>query len=462
MPTDDREQQFERALARHLRNTSPDSSCPDAEILAAYHERTLSLEELAQWKEHIAACTRCQESLALVEQSEDVRLEEWEDKNVLVPAEESALPKRMQAVGASIHQDEKAFPAQTIAAAPVSRGIGRPRWRWIVPVGALAASMIVWVGVRESQRQRTQSVENVQVAQSRPPAPQVPATAYEAADQLKKEEPPAQNSNQALRSQKAIPAPSAKLVSPKATEPAARPSPSPPPAVGSEISGQKDLELFAAGKAASTEPPAPLPRDIAPNRADKAAAPSAANANAPVGAMGGAIANRPAEEKMKAPVPSAAETVEVQGEGAPSKTTASQFGLSKHVAANLVRQADEDHRYILAPDGNYAWHVGEAGRIEHSVDMGRTWKLQASGVTADLTSGSAASSKVCWIVGKVGTVLLTADGGKHWGQVSSPITEDLGGIHATDKLHASIWDVSNRASFETSDGGATWKRTSNE
>jgi hypothetical protein len=57
-------------------------------------------------------------------------------------------------------------------------------------------------------------------------------------------------------------------------------------------------------------------------------------------------------------------------------------------------------------------------------------------------------------------VLLTTDGGKHWKPVSTPITEDLGGIHATDSLHASIWDVPNRKSYQTNDGGASWSQTS--
>ena len=45
MPSDDRDQQLERALARHLRDATPDLDCPDAEILAAFHERTLALDE---------------------------------------------------------------------------------------------------------------------------------------------------------------------------------------------------------------------------------------------------------------------------------------------------------------------------------------------------------------------------------------------------------------------------------
>ena len=70
MPADDRDRQLERALALHLGNASPDAACPDPEILAAYHERTLSPEEMADWKDHIALCSRCQEALGLIEESE--------------------------------------------------------------------------------------------------------------------------------------------------------------------------------------------------------------------------------------------------------------------------------------------------------------------------------------------------------------------------------------------------------
>ena len=80
----------------------------------------------------------------------------------------------------------------------------------------------------------------------------------------------------------------------------------------------------------------------------------------------------------------------------------------------------------------------------------------------DLRAGSATSDRVCWLIGGAGTILLTTDGGKHWKQVTSPMVEDLGGIHARDAQHASIWDVPNRKSFETDDGGTTWKRTANE
>jgi hypothetical protein len=80
MPADD--SLFEKALARQMRNRAPGTdaaangesasreaaaqhhqNCPDAEILAAYHERSLSDGEINLWTEHLVSCTRCQEIL---------------------------------------------------------------------------------------------------------------------------------------------------------------------------------------------------------------------------------------------------------------------------------------------------------------------------------------------------------------------------------------------------------------
>src|SRR5450755_2798268 len=122
MPSDERDRQFERALQRHLRASSADAACPDAEILAAYHERTLSPEEVAQWKEHIVACSRCQETLALVEETSPVALHEWEEKGVaqrtVFLGESQDRTAKFEAV-----QEESAYPAMESAisgSAPLS------------------------------------------------------------------------------------------------------------------------------------------------------------------------------------------------------------------------------------------------------------------------------------------------------------------------------------------------------
>jgi photosystem II stability/assembly factor-like uncharacterized protein len=117
---------------------------------------------------------------------------------------------------------------------------------------------------------------------------------------------------------------------------------------------------------------------------------------------------------------------------------------------------------IAAPGGKKIWSVGPNGQILHSKDSGRTWLQQFSGVSSNLGGGSAPSEKVCWLAGAAGTLLRTADGGNHWEAIRTPISGDLGGVHASDAKHASIWDAPNRFSYETSDGGATWKQTANE
>jgi hypothetical protein len=119
-------------------------------------------------------------------------------------------------------------------------------------------------------------------------------------------------------------------------------------------------------------------------------------------------------------------------------------------------------RLIAVPGSNVMWRAGRGGLIEFSKDAGSSWSRQTSGVRADLFSGSAPSDKICWIVGRLGTVLLTTDGGAHWNLLSSPMKDDLGGVQASDALHARVWNSIDTKSFETSDGGVTWKRYVNE
>jgi photosystem II stability/assembly factor-like uncharacterized protein len=117
---------------------------------------------------------------------------------------------------------------------------------------------------------------------------------------------------------------------------------------------------------------------------------------------------------------------------------------------------------IVTPIDQYAWRVWPGGKIEYSFDSSRTWELQKSGVTTDLTAGSAPSDKVCWIVGRAGTVLLTTDRGKHWKRLASPIKEDVAGVYAQDGKRASVWTASHKQSFETNDGGMTWTPNDNK
>lgn len=583
MPIDDREQEFERALARHLRDAQ--GACPDAEILAAYHERTLSLEEMAKWKEHIAACERCQEALALVEQTEAVDSEEWKEQDFVVPQKAAAAAAGPRALSAGIEKRrDAAAPPFAVASSKAARPERRPRanWKWIAPIGAIAAGVMVWVGSVELQKKNQPASPSVQIAQNRPqeePPPlaiQMPSPTMRT-DQLAQK----QEEDNALRDEGA-----ARTVVPKVAAKSAVPMSAPTmnasgglPAVQGQLDKKKDAtgEGFGSGAGRAAEPKAPpsvvsselkaegsdivsvgqganvsggqmnapmagaktapAPAAPPPDRARSAMTHKstegfvAGNLSAITGsvldpsgaAISGAVitaidtsngSSRTAvadaagkfeltglpsdtyrlivaqngfakSEQMVALQPkqneqlniqlkleSSSQTVEVTSAAAAINTSSAQVSNDATVARKLpmngrnyvalTQLAAANPQYIVSPDRTAGWRVGDAGKIERTTDNGKTWKAQASGVSVDLRTGSASSGKVCWVVGKAGTILLTTDGGKHWKQITSPISGDLGGVHAVDALHASIWDVPNRQSFETSDGGATWKRTANE
>ena len=92
-----------------------------------------------------------------------------------------------------------------------------------------------------------------------------------------------------------------------------------------------------------------------------------------------------------------------------------------------------------------------------------TWKLQTSGVTAQLRGLDVVSHRVVWASGSAGTVLRTTDGGKSWHDVSPKGhgTEELEfrDIEAFDAKRAVILSIGNGEDsriYRTKDGGKTW------
>lgn len=117
MPRDDREQNFEKALAGslHSSNAAPGNDCLDAETLAAYHDRLLDPDEMAQRKTHIASCERCQEILAQLETTDGIAVEA--DRDLLLdqiildipetePAAAAAPPAELQSESQSLPEPQ--------------------------------------------------------------------------------------------------------------------------------------------------------------------------------------------------------------------------------------------------------------------------------------------------------------------------------------------------------------------
>ena len=613
MLSDERDGQFERALQRHMRGSSPDVACPDAETLAAYHERTLSLEELARWKEHIGGCVRCQETLALVEETNLVILPEEEEITSLGKVgsfgSNANLPAGFRRMREEVLDEAAGGEPERMPAAPASmpkKVAGRVSLRWMAAAGAMAAGLLVFVVIREGKQAPQKTQPAVQMAENRESAPPM-AKQEESVQEPKREEQAASKNESTLAGHRddmaqrmtAPPGSSNKPtmegysssfgknevdklqkdggVEGKAivqqdsrareqaradldaarssgaiasSAPAAAPMPAaalpPSPAVSGGIvrNGNEALPTPAQGVGSGSGQGAGIAGGTASTASGKRvlkARPSDVHGNVTADAMtpakkpsaglsaitgtvvdqsGGAVRgavitavdttngnsktavaddsgtfrlsdlptdqyrvsvahegfstaeqtvmlqpHRDEELSVQLKIGEVSETVEVTGAATTLQTESSSVRSLPVNGRNYIefqRLAATDSHYIMTPDQKIAWRVGGSGKIERTADQGKTWKVQASGVVTDLTSGSSPTENVCWLVGKVGTLLKTMDGGKHWMLIETPLKADLGGVHAVDALHASIWNVANNKSLQTADGGVTWTPAANE
>jgi hypothetical protein len=500
MAPDDRDRTFEKALARHLRPSAsagvdanaltgtpaerPAELCPDPEILAAYHDGLLSFEERNFWKQHVVGCDHCQFVLAHLETPLEipVNLETNENVAVLkhpVPSGKAASPAHIA----------RPSPPHTL------------RWLWLVPAGAIAATLIVWVSLNEPKPSPLAPPPSVEIAENRQPASAAPSSVPMRAipkEREEKDQPAApsvgadagaasanrdltsqQSQNQVQLTQQspfqaaAKPAHGPSLSQQKQEQQIMRAAPGNAgafdkkksdaevsPSVGDRL--DEDLRQKAA-------PPQPLP---APSEPGFVASGSVPRPVAGQAASGGAAA--PA---APAPAPSSAANVAAPKTNAASADASSAVTESVEVSTELQTRSQsrsmlraaalQNPHVFAAPGAKQLWRIGPAGSLEHSKDKGLNWTPQISGVYNDLLAGSAPSGKVCWIVGASGTILRSTDGGTHWTKLDSPVTNDLTGIHATDAMRAQIWFVVDPQTgviklYQTADGGVTWSPVSTQ
>jgi len=574
---EDRDQLFEQALARHLRaGGAAESVCLDPEMLAAYHERSLSPEEVASAKSHIVSCARCQQVLAQLEVTEtfdEVHDTEQADVPALVAA----------AVSVEAHPKPVSLPSKSAAPREASsRVVAIPpkkyfSLRWAAPAGAIAAALLLWIGFRDSATKPIAPASSVQVAENRQQAPASPAKEeskdFAPPKELEKQKagaPSADQFHEATRSLPPAAAPSLRdekkdyAVAGKLegqdkrlhpdheyrveTRPgiAGGRGPSAAAAQAQANNALQRADQGVVGGAAQMAEAAPAPTDLdkaEPQKNQPALAAKSARAGGlaqlvpappPPAAKaissrlrgsvtdpsGAAVAGASVELKSAEGAPvaststdsggtylltdvapgnyqlelqspgfktgsltgvnvaagenvvngrlelgSSSETVEVTAQSVVVNSQAAEITAvparkSRNLKALIL--ASSGLQTVASPDGKAVWKFGEAGQILHSANGGKDWTAQVSGVSAKLLAASAPTAKICWIAGAAGTLLLTTDGGKHWQPITVPITGDLGGVHASDAMHASIWDVPNRLSYETFDGGKTWKQTANE
>src|SRR6267378_1928258 len=116
--------------------------CPDAELIAAYHERSLQPDEIARWEGHFAICGRCRKILA-----------------VLVATDEEPLAEKEVA-----HLGELVAASRPIETTRPNRLAWRTRW--LAPALGVAAALAVWVAMRPPWRTAEQSSSGTLIAQA--------------------------------------------------------------------------------------------------------------------------------------------------------------------------------------------------------------------------------------------------------------------------------------------------------
>lgn len=480
MPSDERDRRFDKAIARHLRSAVPSGdaanrpadslsrrdSCPDAETLAAYHERSLLPEELNSWKEHIVACAHCQELLAHLELTDKIPLHAAEEEEVLAmtDAQHGVVSQSIEALPrlAAPSQDQRAVTAAQPDSARASRLAGGARWRWLAPAGAIAAGLLVWIAMHENHRPGLPSSNEIKMAKNQePPAPAPPVlTPAPSAPSLGRSSP---SSSRVAAGDLRSYAPRAESRSREQRQMAdlrdegafAKSS------ADKESGARKDAERDSSANLILNEKQADLDAKVATDAVQQKIE---VQAQAPAQEQNLQVQNQNNSPKAPGPAPLGQANTAKRMKAAPSPPPAAPAGVAAGYAGGAVSEMVmvSDSRSITVPGSNFVWRTGRAGLIEFSQDGGRSWARQPSGVIVDLLTGSAPSGQVCWIVGRVGAILLTTDGGAHWKLVSSPLKEDLGGVQATDALHATVWNVRGTKSFTTSDGGLTWNRVAKD
>jgi hypothetical protein len=372
----ERDRSIDRLLRRKEQHADlpATDACVDAETLAAWMDGSLSGESLDRAEHHAAGCARCQAMLASMART----------------APETAA---------------------------------RPSWRtvtvrWIVPVAAAAAAVMLWVFVDRG-----------------PGAPVSTVSRSVAADRQEGAPPAAQSAG---------PSQIAPLAPERAAKDAAlprRPSPAPDllaerrsqPGRGGDGRAGQAQDALASSAASSrgsalsvaesfkTLPAAPPP--VAP----PAAPPIAASAPAPAEPKG------------------LAETIAV------AQSPDRAAGSARRGAVAFTT-AD-----ILSPEPAFRWRLASPAAIQRSTDGGATWTPQVAPVAVLLTAGSSPARDICWMVGRDGAVVLSTDGAT-WHRRPFPEAVDLTAVRAIDSKAARVTTADGRQ-FSTADGGATWSRT---
>ena len=136
----------------------------------------------------------------------------------------------------------------------------------------------------------------------------------------------------------------------------------------------------------------------------------------------------------------------------------------------LQKSGEKLHLYDVGfCDVKNGWAVGENGFIIHTMDGGKTWEPQQSGITGNLRGIQCLDASTAWAAGQAGALLKTVDGGKTWilqknvqdmlGQLNRKFLPSFFCVRFSDARNG--YAVGHPGIIlRTTDGGVTWQQQS--
>jgi len=416
-----------KLVVERLRMAAPEEH-PDADLLAAFSERTLPPGERDGVLRHLAACSLCREVIALA------------------TPEQHALKKDVPATSGS--------------------WLTWPYLRW----GAALACVVV-VGAAVTLRR--EHAESTAISEVRKVEPSPASSQYaELRNEARASESADRDANQIL--QKSL----------KKASPAGKLKPGAPPQPSLE---SKDQQLVVQGRNYDALNQSALTKsraDEAPARAKEqnevippAAAPTISDKSAELDQREylklpnkNDSPTRNAENAVVVESESAAvqtETVAVQATGGPQPTKARKAGRAGNMAAaaggsvgQIAGSRGPSQQPSLVSQLGARWTLSPEGALQRSLDSGATWQTVSVAPNLSLRAVSASGTDV-WVGGAGGALFHSSDNGEHWTQVRPEsqgklLTGDIVGLVFNDLAHGHL--TTTYETWATSDGGKTWTR----
>lgn len=154
----------------------------------------------------------------------------------------------------------------------------------------------------------------------------------------------------------------------------------------------------------------------------------------------------------------------IVGRGTTTAATPAQIAYSDDQGATwtIAAVGATSALFFQSPNSLFAYNywnifaVTDGGKISKSVDGGKTWTEQTSGISTALHAVHFASDRVGFAAGASDVVLKSLDGGRVWGATAATgAGATINTVFAMDAQRAWAGSANGQLRF-TLDGGATW------